>query len=240
MKLTIDKLIEKFPGTVPSDWQTTPETGWIHRDAKVAIGVVPGRDAILRGGEFRGGEFRGGTFWDGTFRGGTFWNGTFWGGAFNNGTFRGGMFWGGVFEGGTFWGGTFHGGTFEGGAFEGGAFHGGTFRGGMFHDGTFHGGTFHGGTFDGGMFWGGTFEGGAFWCGEILEGTWHRAPLFIQGTRYMAINAKPGHIKIGRRCEPFAWWLSPKAEAIAREAGYSDSDIAEHREIVNLFIKIGV
>ena len=148
--------------------------------------------------------------WGGTFRGGTFRGGTFWGGTFRGGTFRGGTFWGGTFEGGTFWGGTFEGGTFEGG-------------------------TFWGGTFEGGTFWGGIVVGGI-----VVGGTWDRQPLTVYGSRHPVTNAKPGHIKIGCRCEPFEWWTTPEAEKFAIDSGYTESEREEYRHYVDLIRKLGV
>ena len=138
---------------------------------------------------------------------------------------RGGTIWGGTIRGGTIWGGTIEGGTIEGGTIEGGTIWGGTIEGG-----TIRGGTIRGGTIEGGTIWGGTIEGG----------TWNRAPLFVTGSRHPATNAKPGHLQIGCRCEPFAWWSTPEAEVFADEAGYTAAEKAEYRAIVELFQKIGV
>lgn len=92
----------------------------------------------------------------------------------------------------------------------------------------------------GGTIRGGTIEGGTIWGGTIWGGTWNRAPLFVAGPRHPATNAKPGHLQIGCRCEPFAWWSTPEAEAFADEAGYTAAEKAEYRAIVELFQKIGV
>ena len=97
-----------------------------------------------------------------------------------------------------------------------------------------------GGTIEGGTIWGGTIRGGTIWGGTIEGGTWNRAPLFVAGSRHPATNAKPGHLRIGCRCEPFAWWTTPEAEVFADEAGYTAEEKAEYRAIIELFQKIGV
>jgi len=156
------------------------------------------------------------------------------GGAIEGGTIWGGTIRGGAIEGGTIWGGTIRGGTIRGGAIEGGTIWGGTIWGGTIWGGTIRGGTIRGGTIEGGTIWGGTIWGGTIW-----DGSWNRAPLFVTGSRHPATNAKPGHLQIGCRCEPFAWWTTPEAEAFADEAGYTSEEKAEYRAIVELFQKIG-
>ena len=156
------------------------------------------------------------------------------------GTIRGGTIEGGTIEGGTIRGGTIRGGTIRGGTIRGGTIWGGTIEGGTIRGGTIEGGTIEGGTIEGGTIWGGTIEGGTIWGGTIEGGTWNRAPLFVTGSRHLATNAKPGHLRIGCRCEPFAWWTTPEAEVFADEAGYTAEEKAEYRAIVELFQKIGV
>jgi len=112
--------------------------------------------------------------------------------------------------------------------------------GGTIWGGTIWGGTIWGGTIRGGTIWGGTIWGGTIRGGTIRGGTWNRAPLFVAGSRHPATNAKPGHLQIGCRCEPFAWWSTPEAEAFADDAGYTAAEKAEYRAIVELFQKIGV
>ena len=128
----------------------------------------------------------------------------------------------------------------RGGTIRGGTIVGGTIWGGTIEGGTIVGGTIRGGTIEGGTIRGGTIVGGTIWGGTIEGGTWNRAPLFVTGSRHPATNAKPGHLQIGCRCEPFAWWSTPEAEVFADEAGYTAAEKAEYRAIVELFQKIGV
>lgn len=213
MKKTIEQIICRFGGR-KRDWSTTPETGWVHRDAKVDPGVIIGPKVVIRSGAFHGGTFHGGVF--------------------NGGTFHSGTFHGGMFHCGMFLGGTFHGGDFLDGMFCGGTFHGGAFHYGDFYGGTFYGGTFHYGTFRGGVFHRGKFLGG-----EIVGGDWYSAPMFVAGSVHTVTNAKPGHIKIGCKCEPFDWWLSKEALAFAKYHRYTPKQIKEYRAIVRLIIQFG-
>ena len=91
-----------------------------------------------------------------------------------------------------------------------------------------------------GVFHGGTIVDGQFYGGEVVDGTWDHQPLTIYGSRDTVSNAKPGYIKIGCRCEPFAWWTTPDAEKFAIDNGYNEAERGEYRQIVALVRKIGV
>ena len=222
---TNSQITQLYPETQPEDWYQHPNGGgWVHRDAKVSPKAYLSKKAVARGGTIRGG-----TIWGGTILGGTIL-----GGAILGGTIEGGTILGGTIESGTILGGAILGGTIRGGTIWGGTIEGGTILGGTIKGGTIKGGTIEGGTIEGGTIRGGTIRGGA-----ILGGTWTHAPLFVVGSRYPATNAKPGHIKIGCRCEPFAWWLSSEAEEFARKNGYDDAAIEEYRKIVQLLVAIG-
>ena len=100
--------------------------------------------------------------------------------------------------------------------------------------GTIKGGTIEGGTIEGGTIWGGTIKGGT-----IEGGTWKTNPLYIVGSRHDISNAKPGHIRIGCKCEPFDWWKTKEAERFARDNGYDDEALAEYKEYIKLFARFG-
>ena len=80
----------------------------------------------------------------------------------------------------------------------------------------------------------GTIKGGT-----IEGGTWKTNPLYIVGSRHDISNAKPGHIRIGCKCEPFDWWKTKEAERFARDNGYDDEALAEYKEYIKLFARFG-
>ena len=39
--------------------------------------------------------------------------------------------------------------------------------------------------------------------------------------------------------QPFKWWLSKEAIALAKSEGYTPAQIKEYREYIKLFIRVG-
>ena len=111
--------------------------------------------------------------------------------------------------------------------------------GGTIMGGTIMGGTIEGGTIWGGTIWGGTIKGGTIMGGTIEGGTWKTTPLYICGSRFELSNAKPGHIRIGCECHPFAWWDGKKAKALAKIHNFTTAEIEEYRAYIKLFKQIG-
>ena len=72
----------------------------------------------------------------------------------------------------------------------------------------------------------------------VYGDAWDKSPLYIQGSVHAATNYKQGHIKIGCEEHTFSEWLI-NYEAIGKEHNYTDSEIAEYKKIIDLFVAIG-
>jgi hypothetical protein len=75
-------------------------------------------------------------------------------------------------------------------------------------------------------------------AGPII-GVWDKSPLFIIGSKHGVCNAKAGHIQIGCMTRPFAWWITPEADAFARANYYTEEEIKEYRSCIELMTKLG-
>lgn len=77
--MTINDVLQRYPGTKPEDWTQHESGAWIHRDATVSehVHFAVGSSALLRSGSFYRGSFHGGSFHGGYFYGGYFCGGEF-------------------------------------------------------------------------------------------------------------------------------------------------------------------
>ena len=66
--------------------------------------------------------------------------------------------------------------------------------------------------------------------------TFERSPLLIQGTRHAAYHVGPGVMGIGCIVQPIAEWRE-RCEAIGRAHWYSDAEIAEYREYIEMIAR---
>ena len=73
---------------------------------------------------------------------------------------------------------------------------------------------------------------------QVSGDAWVKSPLFIIGSKYSLTNAKHGHIKIGCRCETFAWWKK-NGRALAKSEGFTEAEIKEYAAYVKLFMEVG-
>jgi hypothetical protein len=82
--------------------------------------------------------------------------------------------------------------------------------------------------------------GNARVCGNawVSGDAWETSPLYIQGSKHAATNAKYGHIAIGCEVHTFAEWQE-QFQAIGKANGYTEAEIAEYKMIIDLFCKLG-
>lgn len=64
------------------------------------------------------------------------------------------------------------------------------------------------------------------------------SPLFIVGSKHSLTNCKHGFIQISCYCKTFADWLN-EYEQIGKDNNYTEQQIAEYHEYIQLFQKSG-
>jgi NDP-sugar pyrophosphorylase family protein len=72
----------------------------------------------------------------------------------------------------------------------------------------------------------------------VTGDAWETSPLYIQGSKHAATNAKYGHIAIGCEVHTFAEWQE-QFQIIGEANGYTEAEIAEYKMIIDLFCKLG-
>ena len=203
------------------------EDAWLYKDAS-ACG-----DAIIRGGEIRGGviwggEIRGGVIWSGVIRDGVIWSGVIWGG----------VIWSGVIFGGEIKGGEIRGGEICGGVIRGGEIRGGVIRGGVIWGGVIWSGVIKGGVIWVGVIRAGVIRGGVIFGGEICGGVIWKTPLQFCSGRHYAIVSQPGWLKIGCKQFTFDYW-GDNFKKIGEDEGYSEIEIIQYKIIIEMAKKFG-
>ena len=92
--------------------------------------------------------------------------------------------------------------------------------------------------FDGSL--GGWVSGDARVSGNawVSGDAWEKSPLQIQGSRHFVTNAEYGYIRIGCEFHSFDVWKTDYRR-IGEDNEYTDAEIEEYKQIIDLVIALG-